>query len=110
MITASQTIWDTLGEHPSATVVLAVFCVMLALGLFTPRWVTTTILKAKDAEIGRWREAWTLSEAARQEERRQTDQILDGLKELSEGQALTTSIMQGIRTAVGEPHRSRSDE
>ena len=86
-------LWTALGENPSATVVLAVFVVLLALGLFTPRWLTNAMLKAKDQEIDRWREAWGLSEEARREEASQTAKLL-------EASDMHTRLLESIRDAA----------
>lgn len=97
-------LWSALGENPSATFVLAIVVLLFVLGVFVPRWVIKATMSAKDEEISRWREAWNLSEEARREERRQTEQMLDGL-------ALITAIVRSIRKTVnGSPPPDEGDE
>lgn len=97
-------LWSALGENPSAALVAAVLTVLVGSGLFfIPRWVANAMLRSKDEEIGRWRQAWELSEEARREERRQTEQMLDGLK-------LITAIVRSIRRAVSSPPDEGDDE
>lgn len=71
--------------------------------ILTGRLVTRGALRDKQDEADRWRHAWELSEQARREERRQTEQMLDGLN-------LITHIVRSIRTAVGSPGTPPGDE
>ena len=75
-------------------------CLLVLTGLLVPY----RLLRDKQRESDQWREAWTLSEQARGEERRQTEEMLKGLE-------LVTHIVRSIRKSVERsPHHEGDDE